>query len=587
MTHSNVREARMPQRKRKRTDEEMGAGQELPDRSGAYNRPEGNSSCSDLNTQRQHKCKTVPNDEPAASSNIDSQAEEAADPAKITKNKAEKSAKSKTKATTSLKAATEILVSSFPSRFKQIFRVHQALNIVYTFVSTRKQIPTTLENMRRAMHDHISHAVGVEDVAEVVSLGRQWIRFEYVDELELLADLRGAEREGFDNGSYGGKASRGFGRQVAPVDESVGGVTGDEVFGGARAGAMQRSKVLLFEFLDADLKREVQNPVTGKVERPKMMLRQERLKMPVYSQKQLVRVIERRDRKFAEGVKEFLAACEETGIDPEISILADRERCMPKINDDGDGYGELGRNGDANATRTDTLPKTIPKERQSIPEIVAELKASPWYSGQVVPDGHRVFEPQEAIYGKLDFQLRQGLVNALYNAKDIMPDGFYSHQAEAINALNRGKHVVVATSTSSGKSLIYQLPVLHELEKDARCRAMYIFPTKALAQDQRRSLKELLAFMPGLEDIMVETYDGDTDFRDRESIRREGKVIFTNPDMLHVTILPKEEGWREFFQNLKFVVGKYIDACPPFGAVIIIKQTGLASTNLPISNTRS
>ena len=116
--------------------------------------------------------------------------------------------------------------------------------------------------------------------------------------------------------------------------------------------------------------------------------------------------------------------------------------------------------------------------------------------------------------------------------------------------------MVVATSTSSGKSLIYQLPVLYALEKDRNTRAMYIFPTKALAQDQKRSLKEMLRYMPGHEDTIVETFDGDTPMSDRNLIRGEARIIFTNPDMLHITILPQEERWRTFLQNLKYVVGE-------------------------------
>jgi DEAD/DEAH box helicase domain-containing protein len=97
----------------------------------------------------------------------------------------------------------------------------------------------------------------------------------------------------------------------------------------------------------------------------------------------------------------------------------------------------------------------------------------------------------------------------------------YAHQAEAINNLHDGHNVIVSTSTSSGKSLIYQIPVLHQLEQDFNTRAMYIFPTKALAQDQRRSLKEMLRFMEGLEDTLVETFDGDTPMADRNLIRDE------------------------------------------------------------------
>ncbi|KAI7114269.1 DEAD/DEAH box helicase, partial [Hortaea werneckii] len=83
---------------------------------------------------------------------------------------------------------------------------------------------------------------------------------------------------------------------------------------------------------------------------------------------------------------------------------------------------------------------------------------------------------------------------------------------------------------------------------------MYIFPTKALAQDQRRSLKDLLSYLPGLEQVMCETFDGDTPMSERNTIRDEARIIFTNPDMLHLTILPQEEAWRSFLQNLRYVV---------------------------------
>ncbi|RMX92766.1 hypothetical protein D0867_14453, partial [Hortaea werneckii] len=166
--------------------------------------------------------------------------------------------------------------------------------------------------------------------------------------------------------------------------------------------------------------------------------------------------------------------------------------------------------------------------------------------------GHRVFDPQEPVHGSLSFPLSQDLVNALYNTRNI--ESLYSHQTEAINALHEGQNVIVSTSTSSGKSLIYQIPVLHQLESEPQTRAMYIFPTKALAQDQRRSLKDLLSYLPGLEQVMCETFDGDTPMSERNTIRDEARIIFTNPDMLHLTILPQEEAWRSFLQNLRYVV---------------------------------
>ncbi|KAK3292268.1 P-loop containing nucleoside triphosphate hydrolase protein [Chaetomium fimeti] len=305
--------------------------------------------------------------------------------------------------------------------------------------------------------------------------------------------------------------------------------------GGGGAASGQEEQVLVFEFVDAELKTEPKGS--------KGRGREDSMRMPVFGQAQMMRLIERRNAKFVQAVNEFVERCTAEGLDPEMVLKDAREAYIPKMAEvEAQETGKL----------TSTLPASIPHERKSIPEIVQEIKDSPWYTGQVVPDGHRVFEAQEAVYGELNFLLSQDLVNALYNTKGITQ--FFAHQAEAINALHDGYNVVVATSTSSGKSLIYQLPVLHALEQDQNTRAMYIFPTKALAQDQRRSLKEMIGFMPGMEDVLVETFDGDTPMSERNTIRDEARIIFTNPDMLHITILPKEDQWRTFLKNLKYVV---------------------------------
>jgi DEAD/DEAH box helicase domain-containing protein len=118
------------------------------------------------------------------------------------------------------------------------------------------------------------------------------------------------------------------------------------------------------------------------------------------------------------------------------------------------------------------------------------------------------------------------LTHALSAARGI--SRLYIHQAKAINDLWNKKHVIVSTSTASGKSLIYQLPVLHALERDPDVKALYIFPTKALAQDQKKSLVNILSFMKELSHIMVETFDGDTPQVDRTRIRENasGNFVF-------------------------------------------------------------
>ncbi|KAF2271282.1 DEAD/DEAH box helicase-like protein [Westerdykella ornata] len=393
----------------------------------------------------------------------------------------------------------------WPEHFKKLAQAQRALSLVYTFCCTRKHVATTFDNIKFAVEAHIRRELHVSDVVQIAVLMPRSVRFHYVDEAMLQANL------------------------MTTVEEL-----------GARDPADHKS-VLLFEFLDGDLKRGAQPAKNGQGKPAPQRLRNQNLKMPVFTQKQLTNLIEKRNGKFVGAVNGFLHQCAAEGVDPVGRIEGMAREAMPVPPED-DGLS---------ADRA-MLPLSIPDERKSIPEIIEEIKTLEWYTGQIVPDGHRVFDPQPAIYGELKFQLSQNLVNALYNTRNITQ--LYSHQAEAINHLHDGHNVIVSTSTSSGKSLIYQIPVLHQLERESSTRAMYIFPTKALAQDQRRSLKEMLRFMDGLQDIVVETFDGDTPMAERNHIRDEARIIFTNPDMLHITILPQEEAWRSFLQNLRFVV---------------------------------
>jgi DEAD/DEAH box helicase domain-containing protein len=129
----------------------------------------------------------------------------------------------------------------------------------------------------------------------------------------------------------------------------------------------------------------------------------------------------------------------------------------------------------------------------------------------------------------------------------------FSHQAEAISAIRDGKDVVVCTGTCSGKSLIYNISVIEKILKDPKTTALYIFPLKALEQDQLISFNQLGSSVS--EHIKAGIYDGDTDPDKRREIKTgEYNVIFTNPDMLHLGILPYHEMWRRFFERLGFVV---------------------------------
>jgi DEAD/DEAH box helicase domain-containing protein len=128
----------------------------------------------------------------------------------------------------------------------------------------------------------------------------------------------------------------------------------------------------------------------------------------------------------------------------------------------------------------------------------------------------------------------------------------YSHQHTAISAVCTGQDVVIATPTASGKSLCYTIPVLSHLLADPTARALYLFPTKALAHDQLAETQDIIA--AGILPVHVASYDGDTPQGKRRRIRQSPGIIFSNPDMLHSGILPNHPGWRDLFGQLKYVV---------------------------------
>jgi len=128
----------------------------------------------------------------------------------------------------------------------------------------------------------------------------------------------------------------------------------------------------------------------------------------------------------------------------------------------------------------------------------------------------------------------------------------YSHQTEAVELIHNHRDVILVTPTASGKTLCYNLPVINRILDEPETRALYIFPTKALAQDQMHEVHSLITDLRT--DIKTYTYDGDTPDDARQAIRKQGHVVVTNPDMLHTGILPHHTKWQKLFTNLKFVV---------------------------------
>ncbi len=179
--------------------------------------------------------------------------------------------------------------------------------------------------------------------------------------------------------------------------------------------------------------------------------------------------------------------------------------------------------------------------------FLEELEQSESYRGQIA---HVEDIPGRAArYGELGDRL-PSLLRQMLEAQGY--GRLYTHQAQAVEAARRGESVVVVTGTASGKTLCYTIPILENTIREPEATALYLFPTKALAQDQLRRLREYQQMGEGLGPIA--TYDGDTARSTRSRVRDECTIILSNPDMLHVNILPTHPKWQRFLANLRYIV---------------------------------
>ena len=142
----------------------------------------------------------------------------------------------------------------------------------------------------------------------------------------------------------------------------------------------------------------------------------------------------------------------------------------------------------------------------------------------------------------------------------------YEHQAQALDVARAGRDFVVVSGTASGKTLCYNLPILEACLAHPDTRALYLFPTKALAQDQLKGQLELLQAEPEVVGIRPGVYDGDTPTAQRRRIKAEANLVLSNPDMLHASILPYHPKWSRFFSELQFVVLDEVHTTAGFSA---------------------
>ncbi|KDE02482.1 hypothetical protein MVLG_06962 [Microbotryum lychnidis-dioicae p1A1 Lamole] len=354
----------------------------------------------------------------------------------------------------------------------------------------------------------------MHDIAQIKSLLLQLITFAYIDAEMLRIHSTSANPSGHDGAEDDARSRRmkkareldGAYAEAAAQVQEVGG-----------SDNKKESVALMFSFNDGELKSSngVGKVITRKWQRKKHEKHQQEMqrqnsaegktpvrssscdKVPQYSKESMTSLIERRNAKFSAAVSELLVACAAAvpPEDPVTLLLAATDDNFPVKPGDED----VERKRLTEKREDLEFYQRNPDWRPSIEKIVIELMHQKEYRGQIVENGHRIFDARKGVYCDLDLPLSTSVWDALYTTKEITQ--LYSHQAQAINTLDAGHNVIVSTSTSSGKSLIYQLPALKELEKDNDATAMYIFPTKALAQDQKRALAELLAACGGLEDV--------------------------------------------------------------------------------------
>jgi DEAD/DEAH box helicase domain-containing protein len=185
--------------------------------------------------------------------------------------------------------------------------------------------------------------------------------------------------------------------------------------------------------------------------------------------------------------------------------------------------------------------------RKSLQTILEELKLADTFKDNIV-NWHTI-EAKPAKTEALPLSLHPKIISSL---KGRGIHELYTHQRSAFDLVQQNKSIVAVTPTASGKTLCYNLPVMQSILENPANRALYIFPTKALAQDQKSEINEMI--QASEMNLNSYTYDGDTPSNIRQKVRKAGHIVITNPDMLHSAILPHHTKWVSLFENLKFVV---------------------------------
>lgn len=458
--------------------------------------------------------------------------------------------------------------SEWPSSFQRLLRIFFQINTHLTFLSSHSRSTIPTYDLLHKLNGDISK-LDLAIIANILPHGD--VTYEYVDENQVMLSF--TEKVLFDwaTGYHQSKPS-----------------TMDDAY---KEAAEMRSdpdskQLLIFDFRDTKVQgigsvikggRRAKKRKTEPVDPGEgFFLSSKDLSLQNLTHKQLLNIIIGRNEKFKRCVAEFLQSCTDE------ELQGKDELAMKKLRDyNQDKVPEPPSLEDPVVTLGKNTVVISSDEKPSLENMINALKLKPFYKDQIVaietltPAQGGRFDTLPIKQEGNESVIHADLKRALLNYKNIaIDDGLYLHQVEALKALmfdnDYKNHVIVSTSTSSGKSLIYQLPIINDIlwniskgNKKRECTAFFIFPTKALAQDQKRHLQEFIKHLTVTQNrqIIVDTYDGDTPCQDRSSIRTFADIIFTNPDAIHASILPNHSGtsfdrssWHDFLSALKYVV---------------------------------
>ncbi|GLB35145.1 putative DNA replication factor CDT1 like [Lyophyllum shimeji] len=395
----------------------------------------------------------------------------------------------------------------WPDHFDELFKIFKALNTVLGFVSSRKQLATTFPVIRSSVEALLKQPLELVRVAELKALLPDLIKFSYIPRNDIRINEESIS------------ASKGL-RERSPDNSTSCAASTSRI-----RLENEEEHVLVLEFIDNTRGKKTRNDSL--------------VALPALQPAAVKKLIEKRNKIFQQAVDDFIVSIPVT--DDPVNILQTAAQAHVPV-----------KPNVSTVKSTEIKYTTVPdpSDRPTVDAIIAELKEQSWYKNQIID--RRTFEAREAQIASLEPPLSASISQALVDSSKIST--LYSHQVAAIRAVTSNKHVIVSTSTASGKSVIYQVPVLRFLEDDASATAIFIYPTKALAQDQRGAMEKLISNCPGVQHLKVATYDGDTPQERRAEIRETASVIFTNFDMIHASILPHEDVWRRFLKNLKLLV---------------------------------